>query len=125
MCISNVLSEKEMKEHLAPLPETVVAWKVLKKQWDGALKGAIRGFIYKMGINTVKAGRTTDSKGFHCFARRHSARKEAWYETQYLKSVVVRKVLIKKKDIKVVGDTEGQLTYITSSLKLLPASADR
>ena len=133
MCISNVMTEKEMKEYLDKKPDVITAWKVFRKEKDGTLRSlyAAPGWTYKYGVNKHREGNhdkrlhlwqshpNVDSAGFHCFAARRDAREWccscSWSE-------VIRKVLIKKKDIKNVGEAWGRATYIATQIDIVEGS---
>ena len=103
MCIFAVSKSKE-SEWKQKQPDTIVMWKVLRRDLTSPLAGRNwytgTQFQYKYGKNKAPESKSlgVDSKGFHVFLTRLEARRfREWGE-------IVRKVLVKKKDIVAIGN---------------------
>ena len=127
MCIAKTFEKSEIDK----LPETIMMWKVFSKIPSGTLASLSGRYLYDPGVNVAPKDFGYigyDTKGFHCFMNREDARRIR--NAYYCYSGTIRKVLVKRSDVVVLGSTEWihdeeTDTAIVTKLEILPTSKGR
>jgi hypothetical protein len=134
MCLSAVYDKSEIKK----LPETITMWRVFYRGLGRQLFSMQWWHPFKLGVNVepqpTEENIDDNCKGFHCFLSRKDARKVRNLKDQGWRKFTVRKVIVNRKDVAVLGLTTWNFgtspifkteTAVVKKMNILPTSEGR